>query len=133
MYGMRKRPLPSKDARYGAVEEEVAALFPDARIARMDLEVMSSKAKYHRVIHDFEEGKTNILVGTQMVSKGLDFANVKLVGVIDADSMVNFPDFRSEERAYCMLMQVGDVAEEKGSREKSLFRLPIPITGCTEW
>lgn len=108
------------------VEEEVAALFPDARIARMDLEVMSSKAKYHRVIHDFEEGKTNILVGTQMVSKGLDFANVKLVGVIDADSMVNFPDFRSEERAYCMLMQVGGRSGRKGEQGKVIVQTADP-------
>lgn len=87
---------------------------------------MSSKAKYHRVIHDFEEGKTNILVGTQMVSKGLDFANVKLVGVIDADSMVNFPDFRSEERAYCMLMQVGGRSGRKGEQGKVIVQTADP-------
>lgn len=104
------------------IEEEVAFWFPEARIARMDLDVMSSKAKYHTVIHDFEQGKTDVLVGTQMVSKGLDFGNVKLVGVIDADSMVNFPDFRSEERAYCMLMQVSGRSGRKGERGKVVIQ-----------
>lgn len=104
------------------IEEEVARLFPQASVARMDLEAMTSKTKYHTVIHDFEEGKTDILVGTQMVSKGLDFGNVKLVGVIDADSMVNFPDFRSEERAYCMLMQVSGRSGRKGERGKVIIQ-----------
>lgn len=108
------------------IEEEVAAWFPEARIARMDLDVMSSKAKYQAVIHDFEEGKTDVLVGTQMVSKGLDFGNVKLVGVIDADSMVNFPDFRSEERAYCMLMQVSGRSGRKGERGKVVIQTTDP-------
>lgn len=98
------------------IEEEVERLFPAARVARMDLDVMSSKSRYHSVIENFEQGKTDILIGTQMVSKGLDFENVKLVGVIDADSMVNFPDFRAEERAYCMLMQVSGRSGRKGER-----------------
>ena len=97
------------------VEEEVEQLFPGNRVARMDLDVMSSKARFRRVIEDFEQGRTNILIGTQMVTKGLDFENVKLVGVMDADSMVNFPDFRAEERAYSMLMQVSG---RSGRREE---------------
>lgn len=104
------------------IEEEVAALFPDRRIARMDLDMMSSKSRYRNVIHDFEEGKTDILIGTQMVTKGLDFENVKLVGVMDADSMVHFPDFRAEERAYCMLMQVSGRSGRKGEQGKVVIQ-----------
>lgn len=100
------------------IEEEVGQLFPQSRIARMDLDVMGSKARFRAVIADFEQGRTDILIGTQMVTKGLDFANVKLVGVIDADSMINFPDFRAEERAYCMLMQVSGRSGRKGEQGK---------------
>lgn len=105
------------------IEEEVAGLFPEKRVARMDVDVMSSKAKYRAVIDDFEQGKTDILIGTQMVAKGLDFENVKLVGVMDADSMVNFPDFRAEERAYCMLMQVSGRSGRKGERGKVVVQV----------
>lgn len=104
------------------VEEEVERLFPESKIARMDLDVMSSKAKYRRIIDDFERGKTNILIGTQMVTKGLDFENVKLVGVMDADSMINFPDFRAEERAYSMLMQVSGRSGRRGERGKVVIQ-----------
>lgn len=104
------------------IEEEVLRLFPHSRVARMDLDVMSSKARFRAVIEDFEQGKTDILIGTQMVTKGLDFENVKLVGVIDADSMVNFPDFRAEERAYCMLMQVSGRSGRRGDRGKVVIQ-----------
>lgn len=104
------------------IEEEVDRLFPGIPVARMDLDVMSSKAKFRAVIDDFEQGRTRILIGTQMVSKGLDFENVKLVGVIDADSMINFPDFRAEERAYCMLMQVSGRSGRKGERGKVVIQ-----------
>lgn len=100
------------------LEEEVRTLFPDSRIARMDLDVMGSKARFRKVMDDFEQGITNILIGTQMVTKGLDFENVKLVGVVDADSMVHFPDFRAEERAYCMLMQVSGRCGRREERGK---------------
>ena len=102
------------------IEEEVLRLFPQARVARMDLDVMSSKSRFRS--EDFEQGKTDILIGTQMVTKGLDFANVKLVGVIDADSMVNFPDFRAEERVYCMLLQVSGRSGRKGDRGKVVIQ-----------
>lgn len=105
------------------IEEEVASLFPDKRVARMDLDVMSSKSRYRGVIDDFEQGKTDILIGTQMVTKGLDFENVKLVGVMDADSMVNFPDFRAEERAYDMLMQVSGRSGRKGEQGKVVIQV----------
>lgn len=104
------------------VEEEVGRLFPGSRVARMDVDVMSSKARFRRVIEDFEQGKTDILIGTQMVTKGLDFENVKLVGVMDADSMINFPDFRAEERAYCMLMQVSGRCGRRGERGKVVIQ-----------
>ena len=100
------------------VEEEVSAIFPDSRVARMDLNTMGNKAKFRQIIEDFEQGKIDVLVGTQMVTKGLDFENVKLVGVIDADSMISFPDFRAEERAYCMLMQVSGRSGRKGEQGK---------------
>lgn len=98
------------------IEEEVASLFPGVRIARMDLEVMGSRTRYRSVIDDFEQGRIQVLIGTQMVAKGLDFERVKLVGVINADSMINFPDFRAEERAYCMLMQVSGRSGRKGGQ-----------------
>lgn len=104
------------------VEEEAARLFPDSRIARMDIDVMSSKSRFRRVIEDFEQGNTDILIGTQMVTKGLDFDNVRLVGVMDADSMINFPDFRAEERAYCMLMQVSGRSGRRGERGKVVIQ-----------
>lgn len=104
------------------VEEEVGNLFPGVDVARMDLDVMNSKARFRRVIEDFEQGRTQILIGTQMVTKGLDFENVKLVGVMDADSMVNFPDFRAEERAYSMLMQVSGRSGRRDEQGKVVIQ-----------
>ncbi len=104
------------------IEEEIARFFPGSRVARMDVDVMNSKARFRAVIEDFEQGNTDILVGTQMVTKGLDFENVKLVGVIDADSMIHFPDFRAEERAYCMLMQVSGRSGRRGERGKVIIQ-----------
>lgn len=88
------------------VEEEVESVFPDAKILRMDLDTTRSKDSYDNIIDDFSKGKAQILVGTQMVSKGLDFDNVSTVGVINADTLINFPDFRASERAFNMLEQV---------------------------
>lgn len=104
------------------IEEEVAGLFPQSRIARMDMDSMGSKVRYQAVIDDFEQRKIDILIGTQMVSKGLDFEHVKLVGVIDADSMVNFPDFRAEERAYNMLLQVSGRSGRKGEQGRVVIQ-----------
>ncbi|MDL2251304.1 primosomal protein N' [Odoribacter sp. OttesenSCG-928-J03] len=104
------------------IEEEVLKLFPEIRVGRMDTEIMNSKSKYNAVIRDFEQGKINVLIGTQMVSKGLDFDHVKLVGVMDADNILNFPDFRSEERAYCMLMQVSGRSGRKKERGKVIIQ-----------
>lgn len=104
------------------IEEEVRMLFPEKRVARMDVDVLGSKARCRAVMEDFEQGRTDILIGTQMVTKGMDFGNVKLVGVMDADSMVNFPDFRAEERAYCMLMQVSGRSGRRGERGKVVIQ-----------
>lgn len=88
------------------IEEEIDSCFPDARIARMDLDTTRNKDGYESIIEDFSAGKSQILVGTQMVTKGLDFGNVSVVGVVNADAVLNFPDFRSAERAFNMIEQV---------------------------
>ncbi len=88
------------------LEEDLKLLFPQARIQRMDLDTTRRKFSYQKIINDFEKGDIDILVGTQMVSKGLDFANVTLVGVFDVDRMLHFPDFRSYERTYQLSVQV---------------------------
>jgi primosomal protein N' (replication factor Y) (superfamily II helicase) len=88
------------------IEEDVEILFPNAKIARMDLDSTRSKYAYKQIIDDFEGGNIDILIGTQMVTKGLDFDNVSVVGVLNADSILNFPDFRSFEKAFQMLTQV---------------------------
>ena len=105
------------------VEEEIASLFPAARTARMDLDTARTRTAYERIIGDFEKQKTDILIGTQMISKGLDFERVKLVGVMDADSLMGFPDFRAEERAYDMLMQVSGRSGRKGERGKVVIQV----------
>ena len=98
------------------VEDEVAAQFPDARILRMDLDTTRNKDSYENIIADFSSHKSDILVGTQMVTKGLDFAGVSLVGILNADTLINFPDFRSTERAFNMMMQVAGRAGRRSGR-----------------
>lgn len=98
------------------IEAEVATLFPDARVARMDLDTTRTRNAYERIISDFAQGNTNILIGTQMVSKGLDFANVAVVGILSADAMLNIPDFRAYETAFMMMAQVSGRAGRKGER-----------------
>jgi len=88
------------------IELELTALFPDYKIGRMDLDTTRGKYGYQKIIGAFEAKEIDVLVGTQMLSKGLDFENVTLVGIINADSMLNFPDFRAHERAYDMMVQV---------------------------
>jgi len=88
------------------IEDEMPVLFPEARVARMDLDTTRSKQSYRDIISDFENRKVDILIGTQMVSKGLDFDNVSLVGIMNADNMLGFPDFRAHERAYQLMSQV---------------------------
>ena len=88
------------------VEDDIESLFPGEKISRMDLDTTRSKNSYDRIIDEFSQHRTNILVGTQMVTKGLDFDAVSIVGILNADTMINFPDFRSHERAFDMLEQV---------------------------
>ena len=85
------------------IEEQIHEIFPDARIARMDLDTTRTRNAYERIISDFSAGRTNILIGTQMISKGLDFDKVSVVGIINADSMLNYPDFRAYEHAFMMM------------------------------
>ena len=98
------------------IEEQVHEMFPDARIARMDLDTTRTRNAYERIISDFSAGRTNILIGTQMISKGLDFEKVSVVGTINADSMLNYPDFRAYEHAFMMMAQVSGRAGRKGKR-----------------
>jgi primosomal protein N' (replication factor Y) len=98
------------------VEDEIKAIFPTARVVRMDLDTTRSKTAYEKMIRDFEKRKTDILIGTQMVSKGLDFDHVHLVGILNADTMLNYPDFRAYERAYQLMAQVAGRAGRKGER-----------------
>lgn len=98
------------------VEDEVETIFPDTKIARMDLDTTRNKDGYENIIEDFSQRKSQILVGTQMVTKGLDFEGVSLVGVLNADTIINFPDFRSTERAFNMLEQVAGRAGRRNTR-----------------
>lgn len=98
------------------VEEEVTRLFPGARVARMDTDTTRGKDSYTRILSDFQEKKTHILVGTQMLSKGLDFDNVSVVGIISADSLLNYPDFRSHERGFQLMIQASGRAGRKNKR-----------------
>ncbi|KPK79983.1 MAG: primosomal protein N', partial [Bacteroides sp. SM23_62_1] len=95
------------------IEEELAIFFPDAKIVRFDLDTAHSRKNYEKIIFDFEQQKTDILIGTQIVSKGLDFDNVGLVGILNADNLLNFPDFRAFERSYQLLAQVAGRAGRK--------------------
>ena len=98
------------------IEDKVRELFPEARVARMDLDTTHTRNAYERIIDDFSAGRTNILIGTQMISKGLDFDNVSVVGILDADAMLNYPDFRAYEHAFMMMSQVSGRAGRKGRR-----------------
>lgn len=98
------------------IEEELAIFYPKAKIARMDLDTTRSKFAHQHIIQDFEDGNIDVLVGTQMVTKGLDFDNVSLVGILNADSMLNFPDFRAFERSYQLMAQVSGRAGRKNKR-----------------
>lgn len=100
------------------IEEQLEEIFPDARVARMDVDSVRGKNAHDQLIQNFEQGKVDILVGTQMVVKGLDFENVQLVGVLDADSLLNFADFRVNERAFQLIEQVSGRAGRKDEQGK---------------
>lgn len=108
------------------VEEELAILFPDHKIMRMDLDTTRSKHAYQRIITDFEQRKIDILVGTQMVTKGLDFDNVSIVGILNADNMLSYPDFRAPERSYQLMAQVSGRAGRKKKRGKVIIQTYNP-------
>ncbi len=108
------------------IEEELEINFPQAKIARMDLDSTRSKYAYRQLINDFESGEIDILVGTQMVTKGLDFDHVSLVGVINADQMLNFPDYRAFERSYQLMAQVSGRAGRKNKKGKVIIQTNQP-------
>ena len=100
------------------IEDDLHNLFPEARIERMDLDTTRTRNAYEKIITDFQQGKTDILIGTQMVSKGLDFDNVAVVGIINADTLLNYPDFRATERAFQLMAQVAGRAGRKNGQGK---------------
>jgi primosomal protein N' (replication factor Y) len=104
------------------IEEELAIFLPKAKIGRMDLDTTRAKQAYHQIITAFEEKEIDVLVGTQMVTKGLDFENVGMVGVLNADNMLNFPDFRAFERSYQLMSQVAGRAGRKKDRGQVLIQ-----------
>lgn len=108
------------------IEDDLQVFLPDAKVQRMDLDTTRSKNSYQKIIADFESGHTQILVGTQMVTKGLDFDNVSLVGILNADRMLNYPDFRSIERSFQIMMQVAGRAGRKSKRGRVLIQTYNP-------
>lgn len=104
------------------IEDDIKTLFPQTAVARMDLDTTRTRAAYEKIIADFEEGKTDILIGTQMVSKGLDFDHVSIVGILNADTMLNYPDFRSYERAFQLMAQVSGRAGRKNKRGRVILQ-----------
>jgi primosomal protein N' (replication factor Y) len=117
-----------KTVGYGTekLEEELTAFFPEAKIQRMDLDTTRSKTGYDSILAQFQNGETDILVGTQMVTKGLDFDKVSLVGVFNADRMMHFPDFRSFERAYQLITQVSGRAGRRARRGQVVIQTAVP-------
>lgn len=117
-----------KGRGYGTekIEDQVMEIFPEARVARMDLDTTRTRSAYERIISDFSAGRTNLLIGTQMVSKGLDFDKVSVVGILNADSMLNYPDFRAYEHAFMMMAQVSGRAGRKGKQGLVLLQTKSP-------
>jgi primosomal protein N' (replication factor Y) len=115
------------------LEEELRLHFPDAGIQRMDLDSTRSKTGYEEIMNRFEHGATDILVGTQMVTKGLDFTRVSLVGVFNADRMLHFPDFRSFERGFQLLTQVSGRAGRRDKPGKVIIQTSQPGHPVLQW
>ena len=120
------RDLNDRGAGTEKVEEAIAETFPQARIARMDLDTTRTRNAYERIIAEFAANKTNLLIGTQMVTKGLDFSGVSVVGILSADSLLNQPDFRAFEHAFTMLTQVAGRAGRKGQRGRVILQTSRP-------
>lgn len=108
------------------IEDDIQILFPEAKVMRMDLDSTSQANSYLNIINDFEERKIDILIGTQMVTKGLDFDNVGIVGILSADNLINFPDFRAYERAFQLMTQVSGRAGRHGKRGKVIIQTYNP-------
>ena len=108
------------------IEDDLCTIFPEARIARMDLDTTSTRTAYEQLLHDFALGNTDILIGTQMVTKGLDFGNVSVVGILSADTMLNQPDFRAYERSFQMMSQVAGRAGRRQRRGYVLLQTMTP-------
>jgi len=108
------------------IENEIKEIFPEARVSRMDFDTTRSKKSYEKIISDFEQHKIDILIGTQMISKGLDFERVSLVGILNADNMLNFPDFRAHERAFQLMAQVSGRAGRKNKRGTVILQTSSP-------
>ncbi len=108
------------------VEEDLRVIFPDAKIERMDLDTTRAKQGFERIIRRFEEREIDILIGTQMVTKGLDFENVSIVGILNADNLLNQPDFRAYERSYQLMAQVGGRSGRKNKRGKVIIQTSEP-------
>ena len=108
------------------IEDQVRDIFPEARVSRMDLDTTRTRNAYERIINDFASGRTNLLIGTQMISKGLDFDKVSVVGILNADAMLNQPDFRAYEQAFMMMAQVSGRAGRKGKRGLVILQTKSP-------
>ncbi|QGY43303.1 primosomal protein N' [Maribellus comscasis] len=108
------------------IEDELKPLFPNASLARMDLDTARSKTALEKIIQNLESRKTDILIGTQMVTKGLDFEHVSVVGILNADNLLNFPDFRAHERAFQLILQVSGRAGRKNNRGKVVIQTSQP-------
>ena len=104
------------------VEDDLQILFPDAVVARMDLDSTMQKNQYLELLNDFQQRRIDILVGTQMVTKGLDFQNVSVVGIINADNIINYPNFRSFERAFQQMTQVSGRAGRHGNSGRVIIQ-----------
>ncbi len=118
--------LDSKGLGTQQIESEVQMIFPNHKVARMDLDTTRGKYGYEKIITAFEQQEVDILVGTQMLTKGLDFRNVKLVGIMNADNMLNFPDFRAHERSFQLMLQVSGRAGRTDTRGKVLIQTYNP-------
>ena len=108
------------------LEDDIEQYFPGVKIARMDLDTTRSKTGYDKIIENFSKGQTRVLVGTQMVTKGLDFEGVSVVGIVNADNMINYPDFRSHERSFNMLEQVAGRAGRRKKQGLVLIQTSMP-------
>lgn len=116
------RQLKTMGSGTEQIENEIALCFPKARVARMDFDTTRSKQSYHKLLYQMEQGNTDILIGTQMVAKGLDFHNVSTVGIIYADQLFFMPDFRAHERAFQLMTQVGGRAGRREDQGKVIIQ-----------